>query len=269
MIIFDIIAGIAVLVWLTAIIAGTTIEYEFGSMHLSLCTYEYPFAGICNPHFLVINGYFTEEVGFNVKEKTTGKFSGKKDLRANDVKNKGWGSGSSGDTTPPPPPPNPTVTAASTPQLSAVYKAPAETVTSSSSSSATAANAAAKTRFKIGPAPVTGASASAAINSSDADDSENDDLFSPDEDRANLSIVRFAREVNSRRISTDYNSHFTAPASTPLPLLATSREAATTGSGSGCGIQGATKLDITNFPKGPLFESTSSGKLDGLVEKSH
>ena len=47
-VIFDVLAGMAFLFWLTAIIAG-----------------------ICNPHFLVKTGYFpsSSEVSFNVKMK--------------------------------------------------------------------------------------------------------------------------------------------------------------------------------------------------------
>ena len=43
-----------------------------------------------------------------------------------------------------------------------------------------------------------------------ASDSSEDEVYSPEEDRANMSIVRFGT-VDSRRISTDYYSYFTAP----------------------------------------------------------
>ena len=61
--------------------------------------------GICNPHFLIINGYFSEEVGFNVKEKMSHKEAAPK---AKNAANESQNSGSSGDTTPPDvgPPPN-------------------------------------------------------------------------------------------------------------------------------------------------------------------
>ena len=42
------------------------------------------------------------------------------------------------------------------------------------------------------------------------EEDDDDEVFSPEEDRANMSIVRFGT-VDSRRISTDYYSYFTAP----------------------------------------------------------
>ena len=48
-------------------------------------------------------------------------------------------------------------------------------------------------------------------DSTDEEEEDDDDeVFSPEEDRANMSIVRFGT-VDSRRISTDYYSYFTAP----------------------------------------------------------
>ena len=58
--------------------------------------------------------------------------------------------------------------------------------------------------------------------------------YSVDEDRANLSIVRFAREVNSRRISSDYGQ-----------------------------LRKSDRLDITNFPSGPLNSSNEPLPPDG------
>jgi hypothetical protein len=111
---------------------------------------------------------------------------------------------------------------------------------------------------QIAPAPVV-------FDDDDDDDDEGDDLLSPEEDRANLStIVRFAREVNSRRISTDY--HFTAPASTSAAASSSDAPALTGASSAG----NETRLDITNFPKGPLFESTGGGgSAEGFEEKCH
>ena len=54
--------------------------------------------------------------------------------------------------------------------------------------------------------------------SSDSGSSE-EDVYSPEEDRANMSIVRFGT-VDSRRISTDYySSYFTAPPGASLGKL--------------------------------------------------